>query len=151
MTSEKPGEGRLDRNWQELLQELRVAQTGVQILTGFLLTIPFTSRFEDLGTGRHAVYAVILCLAVAATLLLLTPVALHRAMFHRGARPWLVESADRLARWGLGAQAAAIVGVLWFILELVSTWWVAAAVVLVTACLVVLAWIVLPLHEKRQR
>lgn len=130
---------------------MRVAQTGVQILTGFLLTIPFTPRFEDLGTARHAVYAAILCLAVMATMLLMTPVALHRALFHQGARPWLVEVADRLARWGLAAQTAAIVGVLWFILELVSTWWVAAAVVAVTVGLVGGVWIGLPIHERRQR
>lgn len=147
----QPTDDRIDRNWQELLQELRVAQTGVQILTGFLLTIPFTPRFDDLGAARHAVYAVILCLAVGATLLLMTPVALHRALFHQGARPWLIESADRLARWGLAAQTAAIVGVLWFILELISTWWVAGAVVLVAVGLVVAVWVVLPAVERRHR
>lgn len=149
MTTDGSGKDRLDRNWQELLQELRVAQTGVQILTGFLLTIPFTPRFEELGTGRHVVYAAVLCIAVVATLLLMTPVALHRAMFHHGARPWLVEAADRLARWGLGAQALAITGVVWFILELVTTWWFAASAVAAVASFVLIVWIVLPAHERR--
>lgn len=147
-----PGQGHhLDRNWQELLQELRVAQTGVQILTGFLLTIPFTPRFEGLGAQRHAVYAAILCMSVVATFLLMTPVALHRALFHEGARPWLVETADRLARWGLGAQALAIAGVVWFILELLAPWWVAAAVVSAILGFVVIVWVGLPAHERRSR
>ncbi|MCW2839072.1 MAG: sodium:proton antiporter [Aeromicrobium sp.] len=144
-----PSERRLDRNWQELLQELRVAQTGVQILTGFLLTIPFTPRFEELGSTRHAVYGAVLCCAVAATLLLMTPVALHRALFHRGARPWLVETADRLARWGLGAQTVAIVGVVWFILELIGPWWIAAAVVSTIATFVLVVWVAVPARERR--
>ena len=98
MSATKPRDERLDRNWQEILQELRVAQTGVQILTGFLLTIPFTPRFESLPESRQVTYTVVLCGAVISTLLLMTPVALHRALFHRGARPWLVETADRFAR-----------------------------------------------------
>ncbi|GAA3525589.1 hypothetical protein GCM10022234_23330 [Aeromicrobium panaciterrae] len=63
---------RLDRNWAELLQELRVAQTGVQILTGFMLTLPFTERFHALPESRHNAYAAILTGAVASTLLLMT-------------------------------------------------------------------------------
>lgn len=148
MPTDRRPDPRIDRNWQELLQELRVAQTGVQILTGFLLTIPFTARFADLGSTRHAVYGAILCTAVVATLLLMTPVALHRALFHQGARPWLIETADRMARWGLGAQTLAIVGVVWFILELIGPWWIAAGVVLVIVAFVGIAWVVLPAHER---
>ena len=94
-------------------------------------------------------YATVLCTAVVATILLMTPVALHRALFHQGARPWLVETADRLARWGLGALVLAIVGAVWFILELVAPWWTAALVVatLVAFVLVVRVW--LPRHERR--
>jgi len=144
-----PVGGRLDRNWQELLQELRVAQTGVQILTGFLLTLPFTPRFESLSESRQAVYAVVLCLAVAATFLLMTPVALHRALFHRRARPWLVEAADRVARWGLGALALANMGALWLILDVVATTLVASIVAVVLATFVSLGWVVLPARARR--
>jgi hypothetical protein len=143
------GDGHLDRNWQELLQELRVAQTGVQILTGFLLTIPFTPRFIELSPPEQAIYGVVLCTAVVATLLLMTPVALHRALFHQGARPWLVDAADRLARWGLGAQALAIVGAVWLILDFIAPWWIAAAVVTAIIVFVLAVWVLLPARERR--
>lgn len=151
MAGDMPMDGRLDRNWQELLQELRVAQTGVQILTGFLLTIPFSPRFGDLDSSRQAVYGVVLCTAVIATILLMTPVALHRALFHRGARPWLVETADRLARWGLGAQALAMLGAVWLILDFIGTAWVAAVVVIALSVFVLAVWVVLPVRERRSR
>lgn len=147
-----PTEGtgnRIDRNWQELLQELRVAQTGIQILTGFLLTIPFTSRFGELSEARHAVYGSVLCCAVVATVLLMTPVALHRALFHHGARPWLVETADRLARWGLGAQIVAISGAVWLILDLIGPWWIASVVVAALALFVLVVWVLLPLRARQ--
>jgi hypothetical protein len=147
--AEGPTPERLDRNWQELLQELRVAQTGVQILTGFLLTLPFTPRFESLSQSRHVVYAVVLCAAVVATFLLMTPVALHRALFHRGARPWLVEAADRVARWGLGALALANIGAVWLILDVVATAAVASIVAALLSVFIALVWVVLPAHERR--
>lgn len=142
---------RLDRNWAELLQELRVAQTGVQILTGFMLTLPFTERFHALPESRHNAYAAILTGAVASTLLLMTPVALHRALFHRGQRPWLVEAADRLARWGLATMALTIVGVVWFILDIVTTHWAAVAVSAVIASYIVGMWVIVPAHERRRQ
>lgn len=140
---------RINRNWQELLQELRVAQTGVQILTGFLLTLPFMPRFADLSTGRQAVYSVVLCSAITATLLLMSPVALHRALFHRGARPWLVEAADRLARWGLGAMTLAIIGAAWLVLDYIWSWWLASAVACSLVLFVLIVWILIPLRERK--
>ena len=69
---------RLDRNWADLLQELRVVQTGVQLLTGFLLTLPFQARFEQLSAYERAVYLITVALSVAATGFLIAPVSLHR-------------------------------------------------------------------------
>jgi hypothetical protein len=149
--SARRSRGNLDRNWQELLQELRVAQTGVQILTGFLLTIPFTPRFDELDASRQALYGAVLCTAVVATLLLMTPVALHRALFHRGARPWLVEAADALARWGLCAQVLAIMGAVWLILDFIGPMWVAWTVVGSVSALVLIAWVVVPASERHHR
>jgi hypothetical protein len=144
-----PSEAKLDRNWQELLQELRVAQTGVQILTGFLLTLPFTPRFETLAESRHAVYATVLCSAVVATFLLMTPVALHRALFHRHARPWLVEAAHHASRWGLGTLAFANIGAVWLILDVVATTWIAWLVAVLLAGFVIAVWVVLPARELK--
>lgn len=146
---DKSADKRINRNWQELLQELRVAQTGIQILTGFLLTLPFTSRFTELSTSREAVYSVVLCAAIIATFLLMSPVALHRALFHRGARPWLVEVADRLARWGLAAMATAIIGAAWLVLDFVWSWWLASGVAVALSALVLTIWVAVPFRERR--
>ena len=77
---------RLSLNWNELLQEVRVIQTGVQILTGFLLTVPFTQRFGELNDLQVGVYLAVLAGAAATTALVMAPAAFHRALFRRGAK-----------------------------------------------------------------
>jgi hypothetical protein len=74
---------RLDRNWNSLLQELRVVQTGVQLLTGFLLTLPFQQRFDVLGEHMRVVYLATVGFSVGATVFLIAPVAMHRLLFRR--------------------------------------------------------------------
>ena len=81
---------RLTRNFNELLQELRVSQTGVQILTGFLLTMPFTNKFGTLDPFQRDGYLVTLCGAVLATALIIAPAAFHRTLFRRGEKAWVV-------------------------------------------------------------
>src|SRR5690349_19677592 len=92
---------RWDRNFTELLQELRVAQTGVQILFAFLLTLPFTNRFTAVTGFERGVYVVTLVAAAAATALLIAPVSYHRIVFRQGRKPQLVLIASRLAALGL--------------------------------------------------
>jgi hypothetical protein len=92
---EESHDQRMDRNWNELLQELRVSQTGVQILAGFLLTLPFQQRFEGLRAPERTLYLCTVVVACASTLLLVTPVVLHRALFRRHAKDTLVHAADR--------------------------------------------------------
>ncbi|MFC5999482.1 DUF6328 family protein [Quadrisphaera sp. GCM10027208] len=92
---------RLDRNLNELLQELRVAQTGVQILFAFLLTAAFTPLMQDADPfTRRVLVATIVCAALA-TALLIAPVALHRTVFRRGLKEELVRISSRLAAGGL--------------------------------------------------
>src|SRR2546429_7750584 len=88
--SETPLE-RWDRNFTELLQELRVAQTGVQILFAFLLTLPFTNRFDRVTELDRGVYVATIVAAAAATALLLAPVRYHRPVFRKGRKPALVQ------------------------------------------------------------
>src|SRR3954471_17419414 len=76
---------RLDRNWGDLLQELRVVQTGVQLLTGLLLTVPFQARFGDLTGPQRVLYLVVFSLSASSPGLLIAPVALHRALFRQHA------------------------------------------------------------------
>lgn len=106
---ETPAE-RSDRNWAELLQELRVMQTGVQVLTGFLLTLPFQARFAELDTYQVDVYLVLVMLSVVATGLLIAPVSVHRALFGRGLKHSLVTTANRVAITALGLVALLVTG-----------------------------------------
>src|ERR1700761_1578050 len=93
---------RWDRNFADLLQELRVAQTGVQILFAFLLTLPFSNGFPKTTQFQKVVYVVALLSAAAATALIISPVAFHRALFRQGRKPELVRYAHAMATAGLG-------------------------------------------------
>jgi hypothetical protein len=87
---------RSDRNWGEILQELRVTQTGSQILSGFLLTVAFQERFTHLDTYQYAVYGVLVGLAALSTILGLATVSLHRAQFHHHRKTAVVRWGSRL-------------------------------------------------------
>ena len=95
----------MDRNWGELLQELRVLQTGVQILAGFLLTIPFQERFESLDDYQVGLYLTNVLLAALVTAFILLPVSVHRRLFRKQLKSTLVASADRIAKVALGGVA----------------------------------------------
>ncbi|MDP9981056.1 glucan phosphoethanolaminetransferase (alkaline phosphatase superfamily) [Pseudarthrobacter oxydans] len=101
---------KLDRNWMELLQELRVLQTGVQILAGFLLTLPFQSRFETLDDFQTNLYLANVALAALTTALILLPVSVHRRLFRLHLRAALVSSADRIAKVSLAGIGLLSVG-----------------------------------------
>jgi Family of unknown function (DUF6328) len=136
---------RLDRNWNSLLQELRVVQTGVQLLTGFLLTLPFQQRFGDLtGPMRH-VYLATVGLSVGATVLLVAPVSIHRLLFRRHRLQVLVSAAHRCAYAGLALLGAALTGVTIVVFDAVSG---SRAGLIAGACALALFtsfWWVLPL------
>lgn len=101
---------RADRNFIELLQELRVTQTGVQILFAFLLSLAFTPRFPDLDSVQRATYITTLLLAVLSSVLLTAPAALHRRLFQQGAKPQIVAVSSHLAQIGMGVLAFALTG-----------------------------------------
>ena len=141
---------RMDRNWNELLQELRVTQTGAQILTGFLLTIPFQQRFAELDAYQRGTYLVLVLLAALTTGLIVAPVSLHRILFRRHLKPELVHNADVLARAGLVMLALVMAGVTMLIFDVVVGR--TAGVVVGVGVLVFLAvcWLVLPLNLVRR-
>src|SRR3954467_15521946 len=91
----EPSEQVLNRNWTELVQELRATQIGVQVLIGFLLALPYTDKFDTLDHVEKTASLVVLSIAVAATAAVLAPIAYHRILFRRGLRPWLVETANK--------------------------------------------------------
>ncbi len=141
---------RADRNWTDLLQELRVTQTGTQLIAGFLLTLPFQQRFTELGTLQLVIYIVLVFLAAFATGIGLAAVALHRGLFRRHRKPLLVATGDKLLRVNVGLTALLTSGIVLLITDVV--WgssllgWVCGAVVLVV--LAMLLWLV-PALERR--
>lgn len=135
---------RVARNWDEILQELRVTQTGTQILLGFLLTIPFQATFAGLDGTQVAVYLTLVVVAALATVLALSPVALHRALFRRGAKPQLVRAAHILLRLALAAIALALSGTVFLIFDVVVDHPAAFLAGGATLALTVVMWIVLP-------
>ena len=148
---------RADRNWNELLQELRVTQTGIQILTGFLLTVPFQQRFAELAPALRVVFLVALGLAVVSTVLVVAPVASHRILFRRRAKAELVSAADRLTKAGLATLAVTIVAVVVLVFGFVAGTTAAVVGGVVAGAFFVVQWVVVPsrllgrLEERAER
>jgi hypothetical protein len=140
---------KLDRNWDELLQELRVSQTGVQILTGFLLTLPLQPRFTELDDFERGAYVMAIGLSVVATCLLIAPVAMHRVLFRERRKETLVRVGSLVAKAGLTVLALATTAVVTFIFSVITgrstALWCGAAVLLLFGA----AWLALPLAMRR--
>ena len=141
---------RYDRNWLELIQELRVAQTGIQVLAGFLLTLPFTQRFADIGDQHQQVFLVAFGLAVVTVGLMTAPVSLHRFLFAKGEKDTLVRVGSVFAKLGMATMGLTLVTVVVLIFGVVvddTAGYVAGGLVLV---FYLLAWVVLPLTVMRR-
>jgi len=139
----------LDRNVAELLQELRVAFTGVQILFAFLLSLTFTQRFEDLEGFGLAAYTVALMSTALATMVLIAPVSFHRIIFRRRQKAALVLVADRLLMVGLAMLVPAICSALLLILDVALGRWQAILGSSATAVVGLATWYALPLAIRR--
>lgn len=145
MRDETPVE-RADRNYNELLQELRVAQTGVQILFAFLLTIPFQQRFgEEVGTALRVEYLATLGVTAMATALLIAPVTMHRILFAQGLKPQLVVFADWSAKVGLACLAVAVMLAVFLIVAVVSSENTAFWFIACLGSLFAVTWLVVPI------
>ena len=140
---------RLTRNLNELLQELRVTQTGVQILTGFLLTVPFSSRFDELDEVQRYAYLAVLSGSVIATGFIVGPVAFHRLLFRKGERRWLVAAANHSARAGLLLLALTSSGVIWLVFDIVVGRSAAMVAGAVSLAFFALLWAGVPVLGRR--
>lgn len=136
---------RLDRNFSELLQELRVAQAGVQILFAFLLSIAFQQRFKDITDFQRDVYLATLVSTTLAAICFIAPVSMHRAMFRRHLKNELVFYTSKLAAGGLVFLAISMLGAILLIVDVVVGGVAAAIVVGVLALFFGYFWLVLPL------
>jgi hypothetical protein len=140
---------RSDRHLSELMQEVRVAQTGVQVLFGFLLTVPFTARFGSLGGGQRLLYIATLAAAGAAAMLLIAPSAHHRILFRCGDKEHIVRLANRYAIAGLASVALAMVGALVFVADVILGSPVAGAIGTLCAAGPLWCWYLQPLRRRR--
>ena len=138
-----------DRNLAELLQELRVAGLGVQVLFGFLLSLPFTTRFARLGQGQRDLYLASLLLAAVATALLLGPVAYHRLVFRRGQKESLVRAASVMAIAGLAAVGLAVASAVLLVTSYVATGLPAVLITAFVTCAFGTLWFAFPLARRR--
>lgn len=139
---------RLDRNYAELLQELRVAQTGVQLLVAFLLSIAFSPRFAETTPFQRAVYFATLMLAVTATVLLIAPVSHHRIVFRHRRKRELVRTANNEALTGLFLLALALLGAVLLITDLLFNGIAVAVPVAAVAVLFGIYWVALPVRDR---
>jgi hypothetical protein len=135
---------RADRNWSEVLQELRVLQTGTQILTGFLLALAFQPSFADLGSGQRLGYLVLIVLSALSAVVALAPVSVHRLLFARGAKPAIVRFGHVCMIGALVLVSALLVGVVAFVFDVVVSDPAAVVVAVVLGLLLVTLWVVVP-------
>jgi Family of unknown function (DUF6328) len=140
---------RLDRHWNELLQELRLAQTGTQILFAFLLSIAFTTRFQDADRFTHVIFAGTLVTSALAMGLFLAPVSFHRIVFQKHLRDRMIPIAGRMARAGLILLLAAISGAVLLALNVVMPRPIALTVVGIVLVCFITFWYVLPTWIRR--
>ena len=142
---------RIDRNMAELLQELRVASLGVQVLFGFLLSLPFTNHFSRLDHPQRVLYLVSLLLAVGATALLTAPVAYHRIVFRQHEKGRLLAVSNALALSGLATVGLALSTAVWLVVSTVAAGAVVPILSSIMPVVFIGLWFVLPLTGRIQR
>lgn len=142
---------RSDRNWSEILQELRVTQTGTQLVSAFLLTLAFQQRFVQLPHYELVIYGVLVGLAALSTVLGLAVVSIHRAQFHHHDKPQIVARANRILSTSIWIVATLTAGVMLFIFDFVFG--LLAGVLSAVVALLVIAWLlfVIPRNVRAQR
>lgn len=141
---------RADRNWDELMQELRVMQTGTQILTGFLLAVAFQPRFTETDVLQRQGYVVLVALASLATILALAPVVMHRTLFGRRRKPGLVHVAARIVKVDLVVIAALTIGVTTLIIDFTVNRTAGIVTLVVSLVGVLLLWLAMPRLVRRR-
>jgi hypothetical protein len=146
---QKSAEEKRDRQMIELLNELRVAMPGVQILFGFLLTVPFSQGFSRATDFQKYVFYVTLLLVALSTACLIAPSTAHRVLFHQQQRPWLIEHANRMLIGGAAFLALALVGAVLLVTDYLfesATVWL---VPLVLGLILVGLWFLWPARRRR--
>ena len=136
---------KLDRKWGDLLQELRVMQTGAQLTAGFLLTLPFTTKFPSLDDFQQTLFLVLVVVAALTTAVVITPVAVHRRISGEHVKERLVVTAHRLVGVGLTLLAVLVTGIVVLIFDVVVDRTAALVVGAVIAAILAGLLVALPL------
>ena len=144
-------EARADRNMNELLQELRVVQAGVQILVAFLLSMSFTERFARIDEFQRWTYVVTLLLSMLTAGLLIAPAAVHRATFRRGLKPEIVQTGHKLFATGLAALVLTLAGAALLVLDVAVGRTFAVVGAIAVGLVLAGLWFVLPLPLLRHQ
>jgi len=139
-------EERQDRKWEDLLQELRVMQTGAQLTAGFLLTLPFTTKFPSLDGFQETLYLVLVVVAALTTAVVITPVAVHRRISGHHVKEKLVATAHKLVGVGLTLLAILVTGIVVLIFDVVVDRTVALVVGAVVAAILAALLFALPMR-----
>jgi hypothetical protein len=139
---------RLARNLNELLQELRVAQAGVQFLFGFLLSVAFTEHYARASGFEQVIHLVAVAFATAAVALLTAPAAWHRVLFRQGQRPTILRVANKLTVVGLACLAIAMTATVLLLFKIVAGTVVATVITVVCATLFGVLWFLMPLRVR---
>jgi uncharacterized protein DUF6328 len=140
-----------DRNFGELVQELRVVGLGVQVLFGFLLSLPFTVRFAVLSQGQRDLYVASITCATVATILLLGPVAYHRLVFRTGMKEPLVRFSNVMAIFGLAAVAGAVLSAVLLVTGYVAGALTGTLITALAGVMLCVLWFALPLARRAAR
>lgn len=146
---ETPAE-RLDRNWNELLQEIRVLQTGSQILAAFLVVLPFQDRFEELDQVQVGWYLGLLLLALLIVALLLTPVGMHRRLFRQRVKDEMIKTANTLLRTAILLLGVLLSAVAVFVIDVVLNRGIAAGAGVLLLALMGVLLVLLPYRIERR-
>jgi len=142
---------RMDRHWNEMLQELRVTQTGVQILFAFLLVLPFQQRFADLNPTSRTIYVVVVCLAALSTALTMAPVITHRFLYAKHKKDVLMTVSHRLTQASFVALGLTLTGALLLVVDMVLDHGTALLIVGAIVAVILVLWVILPLMLLRRR
>jgi uncharacterized protein DUF6328 len=141
-------EERNSRRLLELLQEIRVATAGVQILFGFLLAVPFAQRFTAISSFQRHVFLIVLICTSLSSALLIAPTALHRLLFRRGHKPAIIAYANRMVIYGLVLLAVAMIGVVLLLTHMIFGPAAALAITVPIGGVFLITWFVIPLMRR---
>ena len=150
----EPGESeaeRLNRNFDDLLQELRVSQNGTQILFAFLLTVPFSNGFSKVSDVERGIYFTALLLAALSAAMLIAPAVMHRVLFRQHHKRDLVYAASRVALGGQVILAFAVTASVFLVTDFIYSHWLAAVMSFVVLIWTSVWFFVLPLHIRNRR